>query len=68
MAEAGVLDTFCHLPEASKREFEKWIGKARDNESHWRRIDVLVRAMRSAPRLGPEMSTEQARASETGHR
>ena len=54
MAEADVLEVFCHLPEASRREFEEWIGKARDDENHWRRIDVLVRAMRSAPRLDVE--------------
>ena len=59
MAEAGVLDTFCHLPEASQREFEEWIGKARDNENHWRRIDVLVRAMRSAPSLEAHMAGDQ---------
>lgn len=51
MAAADALDTFCHLPEASRLEFEEWIGKARDNEAHWRRIDALVMAMRSAPRL-----------------
>lgn len=68
MAEAGVLDTFCHLPEASKREFEEWIGKARDNDNHWRRIDVLVRAMRSSPPLATEMSSEEARVSRTGER
>lgn len=51
MAAADVLDTFCHLPEAPRREFEEWIGKARDSEAHWRRIDTLVMAMRSAPRL-----------------
>lgn len=49
MEFAGVLEVFCHLPEASRREFEMWIGKARDNEAHWRRIDSLVLAMRNAP-------------------
>jgi uncharacterized protein YdeI (YjbR/CyaY-like superfamily) len=51
MAAADVLDGFCNLPEASRREFEAWIGKARDDESHWRRINTLVMAMRVAPRL-----------------
>lgn len=48
MAEADVLEVFCHLPEAAQQEFREWIGKARDNESHWRRIDALVLAMRSS--------------------
>lgn len=54
MAAADVLDHFCHLPEASRREFEEWIGKARDDEAHWRRINTLVMAMRFAPRLQGE--------------
>lgn len=54
MTAADVLETFCHLPEASKREFEEWIGKARDSEAHWRRIETLVMAMRSAPLLQTE--------------
>ena len=49
MAEADVLEVFCHLPEKSQQEFREWIGKSRDNESHWRRIDALVLAMRSGP-------------------
>ena len=65
MAAADVLESFCHLPEASKREFEEWIGKARDNESHWRRIETLVMAMRSAPLL--EEQTPEETASEQGH-
>ena len=63
MAEAGVLDTFRNLPEASRREFEEWIGKACDNANHWRRIEVLVMAMRSAPRL--EAHRDREPASET---
>lgn len=47
MAAADVLEVFCHLPEAAQQEFREWIGKARDDESHWRRIDALVLAMRS---------------------
>jgi uncharacterized protein YdeI (YjbR/CyaY-like superfamily) len=63
MAAADVIDTFCHLPEASRREFEGWIGKARDNAAHWRRIDTLVMAMRSAPLL--DVQTDGKRATET---
>jgi ferric-dicitrate binding protein FerR (iron transport regulator) len=62
MAAADVLDRFCQLPEASRREFEDWIGKASDNAAHWRRIDTLVMAMRAAPLLEAELSTEPARA------
>ena len=52
MATADVLDTFVLLPESAQEEFRQWIGKARDEEAHWRRIDTLVMALRSAPRLG----------------
>lgn len=51
LVEADALDNFRDLPEDDRRRFEGWIGKARDNESHWRRINTLVMAMRSAPRL-----------------
>lgn len=66
MAAADVLDDFCQLPEASRREFEEWIGKARDSEAHWRRINTLVMAMRHAPLL--ERQTHEEPASETGDR
>lgn len=56
MAAADVLETFCHLPDAAQREFQGWIGKARDDESHWRRIDALVRAMRSSLLQNPAES------------
>lgn len=59
MAAADVLDVFCHLPERSRREFEDWIGKARNSEAHWRRIDTLVMAMRSAPRLSEEPTEDR---------
>lgn len=68
MEAADVLDTFSNLPEASRREFEEWIRKARDNEAHWRRIDTLVMAMRSAPRLGAGAFTEPASVAETPDR
>ena len=51
MDAAGVLDVFSHLPEKARSEFQSWIGKARDNEAHWRRIDSLVLVMRNAPAL-----------------
>lgn len=61
MAAADVLDSFCHLPEPARREFEGWIGKARDSEAHWSRINALVRAMREAPPV--EVQTEGERMS-----
>lgn len=65
MAAADVLDRFCHLPEPSRREFEEWIGKARDNDAHWRRINALVMAMGDAPPVeahtqGESVSGKQA--------
>jgi hypothetical protein len=47
MTEADVLDTFCHLPPAAQADFVRWVSIARDDESHRRRIDALVLAMRS---------------------
>lgn len=58
MAAADVLDVFCQLPEASRCEFEQWIGKARDDAGHWRRIQTLVMAMRSAPRIEAQTALE----------
>jgi uncharacterized protein YdeI (YjbR/CyaY-like superfamily) len=66
MEAADVLDSFRHLPEASRREFEEWIGKARDNEAHWRRIDTLVMAMRNAPLLESETPEETASEQQGG--
>lgn len=62
MAAADVLEMFCDLPEDARRKFEHWIGKARDDQAHWRRIDTLVMALRSAPRL--EGQTEGIAVSE----
>jgi hypothetical protein len=53
MADAGVLEVFCHLPRAAQDEFSSWIGKARDDESHWRRIEALVAAMRRSSLVPP---------------
>ena len=47
MATADVLETFVLLPEAAQDEFRQWIGKAKNDDSHWRRIHALVAAMRS---------------------
>ena len=63
LATGDVLDTFDRLPEEAKRKFEGWVDKARDETAHWRRIDTLVIAMRSAPRL--VVLDPQAPATET---
>ncbi|HET7482352.1 MAG TPA: hypothetical protein VFK89_05765 [Actinomycetota bacterium] len=49
MAEADVLETFIQLPKADQEKFSDWIGRARNNESHWRRINVLVMALKTGP-------------------
>jgi hypothetical protein len=49
MAAADVLDTFCQLPQADQAKFTRWIGKARNDESHWRRVNALVLALRTGP-------------------
>ena len=60
MEAADVLERFCQLPESSRAEFEQWIGKAHDDAGHWRRINALVKAMRSAPPVSPLASEAQA--------
>lgn len=49
MTEADVLETFCQLPQVDQEKFSRWIGKARDDDSHWRRIQALVSALRAGP-------------------
>jgi len=49
MAEAEVLEIFCQLPQADQDEFSRWIGKSRDDDSHWRRISALVLALKTGP-------------------
>jgi ferric-dicitrate binding protein FerR (iron transport regulator) len=49
MAAADVLETFCQLPQEDQAKFSRWIGKARDDESHWRRINALLMALRTGP-------------------
>lgn len=54
LAEADALQTFLRLPREDQQIFSHWIGKSRDDESHWRRINALVLAMKIAPlRMGP---------------
>lgn len=56
LAAADALQTFLHLPLEDQESFARWIGKSRDDESHWRRINALVLAMR----IGPFERTEAA--------
>lgn len=49
LKEADALDNFQALPLEEQGKFWDWIGKARDEEGYWRRIDILVMGMRMAP-------------------
>ena len=49
LGAADALETFLHLPQEEQDNFARWIGKSRDDESHWRRINALVLAMRMGP-------------------
>ena len=53
LAAADALETFLRLPKEAQDDFARWIGKSRDDESHWRRINALALAMRIGP-LGAE--------------
>lgn len=53
LTEADVLANFHHLPMEQQDRFIDWIDKARDDEAHWRRIDILVLAMRMGPQATP---------------
>jgi uncharacterized protein YdeI (YjbR/CyaY-like superfamily) len=49
LAEADVLHIYSRLPQADRARFARWIGMARDETSHWRRIETLVMAMKLSP-------------------
>lgn len=49
LAAADALETFLRLPPDDQENFARWIGKSRDDESHWRRINALVLALRIGP-------------------
>ena len=59
LATFDALETFCRLPQADQDNFSRWVGQARDNESHWRRIQALVLAMRVGP-MQPHIRREPA--------
>jgi hypothetical protein len=62
LAAADVLETFLRLPQEEQDNFARWIGKSRDDESHWRRINALVLALRLGPlhAAQPPSSAESA--------
>ncbi|HYO61104.1 MAG TPA: YdeI/OmpD-associated family protein [Actinomycetota bacterium] len=49
LAAADALETFLRLPPEAQEHFALWIGKSRDDESHWRRINALALALRMGP-------------------
>ena len=55
LENAAVLEAFCRLPAADQQRFARWIGAARDDVAHWRRINAFVEAMRESP-LQPTQS------------
>ena len=59
LAFGDVLEKFKSLHESSQLEFAGWIGKAQDATARQRRIDILVIALRNAPRLHSEEVVEQ---------
>ena len=52
LAAADALETFLRLPPEAQEHFTLWIGKSRDDESHWRRINALALALRMGPLRG----------------
>lgn len=68
LASGDVLESFRSLPEEIRHEFEAWIEKARDGEAHWRRIDILVMALRCAPRLEIAIAPDLGPVTEIGGR
>lgn len=53
LAGSAALDRFQALPLEDQDRFWAWIAKSRDEEAYWRRIDILVIAMRVAPPSTP---------------
>ena len=49
LIEADVLETFNLLPRADQEKFAYWIGKARNDATHWALIHALVLALRTGP-------------------
>jgi hypothetical protein len=43
------LETFRSLPVSAQENLSRWVDKAADEDSRWRRIEALVLAMRISP-------------------
>lgn len=57
LATYDVLETFDLLPVAEQEKFTLWIENASSEESHWRRVEAFVLALRVGP-LQPEGPSE----------
>ena len=60
---ADALAIFIRLPPSDQEDFKRWIGMARDDESHWRRINAVVQAMTEGPfqPFEPREATDRSR-------
>lgn len=61
LAAADALETFLRLPREDQDKFARWIGKSKDDASHWRRINALALAIRLGP-LQPAQERPTAQA------
>lgn len=59
LEKAEVLTAFCRLPAADQQKFASWIGAARDDVAHWRRINAFVEAMTDSPLRPTESLSER---------
>lgn len=49
LPEAAIFKAFCRLPVVDRVRFARWIAKAGDEETHWRRSELLALALRKGP-------------------
>ena len=49
LATYDVLETFELLPASEQEKFTLWIENSSSEESHWRRIEAFVLALRVGP-------------------
>ena len=53
LREADCLDIYLGLPGMERTRFSRWVETAPDHDSHWRRIEALVVAMKISPLRSP---------------
>ena len=53
LTEADALDQFQAIPLEEQERFSAWIAKSQTDTAYWRRIGILVMAIRLAPRITP---------------